>query len=920
MGINKESNLQIVPRQWFDRGEALKVIRHHFQCGSKTIRIATGFFTVRGYNLIRGSARGKQMYILVGLDDPGKERVRKALVEEIMRDLRTGLDVDRRQAVQELVEKMEGGDFRIIDARAKDHHAKLFLIDDAVALVASSNVSQRGMIDAIEAGTVVDDPEAVRVFLSQFDHHFFSPDSIDITQELIEQLRRWLGMATPWQVYLKTLLAIKALDDIEVIRPSYRKPVGYQTDAIARILRQMDDFDGALLVASTGLGKTVIAADVALRLKLSGDIDNVLVIGPDPVRKEWNDHLRPTGVWLEYYNHLALNAANLEHNRHAEELVRTLETLIDQRWLVIIDESHNLRNRYHKRLQDGKINHIEHTAFIRFRQAVIKSGCKVLLLTATPYAKELENINNQLFLLPHAGPSRALLQDFVDDARAWHISDINQLKELPPSSVITTPYVAKHYGHKSDEGIYVDFNGSKMYIPRVILYGVKAPMIIEEEMTRVLDQRVLARKSRKTRNQPIENNARVAWGSSPWAIQEVLEKSITPIEKGGYKVKDFILDEKTRGEYLKPALDLLKKMTYEEDEKLKGILDVLDKCCTSDEKVIVYSERRATIAYLETALKKLRPTLRIASTIEYGGGPGVYKLKTKKVIRKILENFAPIANKNHNPTEEYDLLLATDAYGVGINLQDAKTVINYDLAWTPIEPDQRAGRILRFWKQPRSVNLYVFVPTFLRNSIHKHQSMLAIGRWEKLTYRHTQTRAISEMPTITHQEQVEIDLQSIASEFRITEFGEMDLQAVEDRDSSSIFEHTAILVRHRESAQKIPDDIISAKEYAGQDPLVFVLFKYSEKIHWAIYNLSSKKLMPVSPDIEMLELIQSTETTPTAGIDPNEVEQASEQCIHTWCKSHKVSPVNIYRICSLYIVPKQSKFQELFVPRGQFTK
>lgn len=104
--------------------------------------------------------------------------------------------------MQELVEKMEGGEFRIIDARAKDHHAKLFMIDSAVALVASSNVSQRGMIDAIEAGTVVDDPEAVQVFLSQFDHHFFSPDSIDITQELIEQLRRCLGVVTPWQVYL----------------------------------------------------------------------------------------------------------------------------------------------------------------------------------------------------------------------------------------------------------------------------------------------------------------------------------------------------------------------------------------------------------------------------------------------------------------------------------------------------------------------------------------------------------------------------------------------------------------------------------------------------------------------------------------------------------------------------------------------
>jgi superfamily II DNA or RNA helicase len=117
-------------------------------------------------------------------------------------------------------------------------------------------------------------------------------------------------MLKPWQVYLKTLLAIKTLDEIELIRPSYRKPVGYQTDAIARILRQIEHFDGALLVASTGLEKTVIAADVFYRLKLSGRIDNVLVIGPDPVRIEWNDHMRPTGVWLEYYNHLALNAAN----------------------------------------------------------------------------------------------------------------------------------------------------------------------------------------------------------------------------------------------------------------------------------------------------------------------------------------------------------------------------------------------------------------------------------------------------------------------------------------------------------------------------------------------------------------------------------------------------------------------------------
>lgn len=902
-----------IPRQWFDRGEALKVIRYHFQCGSRLIRIATGFFTVRGYNLIRGSARGKQMYILVGVDDPGKDRVRKALVEEIMRDLRMGLDIDRRHAVQELVEKLEGGDFRIIDARAKDHHAKLFLVDDAIALVASSNVSQRGMIDAIEAGTVVDEPNAVQLFLQQFDHHFFSPDCIDITQELIEQLRRWLGLATPWEVYLKTLLAIKSLETIELQRPSYRKPVGYQTDVIARILRQMDDFDGAILIASTGLGKTVIASDVALRLKQSGSIDNVLVIGPDPVRKEWNDHLRPTGVWLEYYNHLALNAAKLDRNRHAEELVNTLETTLDDRWLVIIDESHNLRNRYHKALQDGKINHKEHTAFIRFRQAVQKSSCKVLLLTATPFAKEIENVNNQLFLLPHAAPNRTLFQDHIDDACAWHINDLNQLKELPPSSVITTPYVAKHYGQKSDAGVFVDFNGQKMYIPRVILYGVRAPMVIEEEMTMILDHRILARKSPRARNQPIENHARIAWGSSPWAIREVIEKSMRSPDEGGYRVKDFIHDEQTRREILKPALERLKLISYEEDEKLQAILTALDQRCKNGNKVIVYSERRATIAYLETALKKLRPLMKVASTIEFVN-IGTYKLKSKKVIRKILENFAPVSNKIHNPTEDYDVLLATDAYGVGINLQDAETVVNYDLAWTPIEPDQRAGRILRFWKFPRSVNLYVFVPVFKLVSFHKHQSMLALNRWEKLTSRHTQARTVLEMPTITHQQLVEIDLQSVAKDQRITEIGELDLQAVEDRDSSAIFEHTATLVRYRDFAQKIPDDIISAKEYDGKDALIFVLFRRLEKIEWAIYNLTDKKLLPMKLDIEMLRIIQSVETTPTTGVDPNIIEQASDRCIQAWCSKSGYSSNEVYRICALYLAPRQfgSMFQNLF--------
>ena len=612
---------------------------------------------------------------------------------------------------------------------------------------------------------------------------------------------------------------------------------------------------------------------------------------------------------MEYFNHLALYAGNLERNKHAEDLVNILENTLDDKWLVIIDESHNLRNRYHKLLADGKINHIEHTAFIRFRQAVDQKNCKVLLLTATPYAKELENVNNQLFLLPHGAPSRALMPEIVPDAHAWHINGLDQLKELPPSSVITTPYVAKHYGQKSEEGVFVDFNGSRMYIPRVILFGVQAPMIIEREMTTILDQRILARNSRKTRNQPIENHARIAWGSSPWALQEVISKAMRSRENGGYKVDDFILTEQDRSEFLSPAYELLKKMNYDQDEKLQVALIAIDRCCANRNKVIIYSERRATLAYLEKAIHALRPQLRVGSTID-NPSTGVYKLKSKKVIRQILENFAPVSNKKNNPTEIFDILLTTDAYGVGINLQDAETVMNYDLAWTAVEPDQRAGRILRFWTNPRSVNLYVFVPVFKLESIHKNVSMLAVSRWNKLTTRHSQSRIISEMPTITHNPMIEIDMQAIASDQRITEIGEIDLQSVDDHDSSAIFEHTATLVKYRDTALTIQDDILSAKEYSGQEELVFVLMRYSEKYYWAIFNNSKKELEPIKLDIEMLDLIKSLDTTPIASIDPNLIEKASNDCIKAWCDKNNRSIDNVLRVCAMYLIPAGSR--ELF--------
>jgi len=61
-------------------------------------------------------------------------------------------------------------------------------------------------------------------------------------------------------------------------------------------------------------------------------------------------------------------------------------------------------------------------------------------------------------------------------------------------------------------------------------------------------------------------------------------------------------------------------------------------------------------------------------------------------------------------------------------------------------------------------------------------------------------------------------------------------------------------------------------------------------------------------------MIQSDELTLTAGVDPNVIEQASDQCIQAWCFKTGNSHAGVYRVCAMYLVPIQSGdlFQSLF--------
>ncbi|RQH24109.1 hypothetical protein D5R40_30145, partial [Okeania hirsuta] len=145
----------------------------------------------------------------------------------------------------------------------------------------------------------------------------------------------------------------------------------------------------------------------------------------------------------------------------------------DEKHLIIIDESQYFRNKV--RARDGKKRH----AFQRLNSAIGEKKAHVLLLTATPYSKEVGDLNNQLHLLPHTAEKKYIKQDgqivmpgMIDDQispQAWKVMDSPEFFEdfmsLPVATVISTSQVAKDFAEKTKEGDYILF-GTKKWIPK----------------------------------------------------------------------------------------------------------------------------------------------------------------------------------------------------------------------------------------------------------------------------------------------------------------------------------------------------------------------------------------------------------------------------------------------------------------------
>ncbi|MFQ4150345.1 SNF2-related protein [Arthrobacter sp. LAPM80] len=364
-------------------------------------------------------------------------------------------------------------------------HAKLYLCHlnatqqiSRKAYLGSSNLTFSGLSGNGELNVDVTDDDATAKLMAWFQDRWSEPFCYEIDSEIIQVINEsWAsGTREPYLVYLK--MAYHLSEDARAGVTEYHPPVSmqeillpFQTEAISIAARHLRRRNGVLIGDVVGLGKTLVGTALAL-LCQEQFRERTLVISPLSLVSNWKSHFNRYGLDGEVMS-----------------LSRVIKDLSDVAWedfqVVLIDESHNLRNR------DGK-------AYAVIKQFIHDSGAKCILLSATPYNKSFADLGSQLRLFLHEDTDlgiqpEALRRSMENDAdflsrvenptslRAFEESSFPEdWQQLMRQFMIrrTKSFIEANYTEQDENGRrFISFtDGRRSYfpktLPRTIEYGI----------------------------------------------------------------------------------------------------------------------------------------------------------------------------------------------------------------------------------------------------------------------------------------------------------------------------------------------------------------------------------------------------------------------------------------------------------------
>jgi superfamily II DNA or RNA helicase len=437
-----------------------------------------------------------------------------------------------------------------------------------------------------------------------------------------------------------------------------------QREAVRRARISLARFRGAMLADDVGTGKTFVA------LAIAAAYANTVVVAPAALSAMWAHAARRAGVTITF--------------RSVESLSRGC-TVAPGHDLVIIDESHHLRNRAAKR----------YTATLDLvREA------HALLLSATPIHNNAAELDAQLAIF--------LGEDAADlDAETRSIAVVRTTAEshAGPRVVVHPPLSVPDVAHILDairalpSPIAAHDGG---HAPELVRIGFLRAWCSSREAAAMMARRAWTRGSRivdylSAGIAPSKRDLRswIGAGEDQLAFVGLLAQG-----------RPAPIDASSARAYVDAASALWTSLLAQhwiDDERARHLSAIV--AAHREVPVLACSQYAATI---DALWARLRLMPGVAALTSRGG-----RIISGPIPREeVFARFAPEATgaRSPHPRERINLLLATDLVSEGLNLQDAGVLVHVDLPWTAARLAQRVGRIARRGSPHATVHTYSLSP------------------------------------------------------------------------------------------------------------------------------------------------------------------------------------------------------------------
>lgn len=262
-------------------------------------------------------------------------------------------------------------------------HAKLYLAfsDDVripvVGFLGSSNLTLAGLSKQGELNIDVMDQDAASKLAKWFDNRWNDSKCLNITDELIQIIdESWASdrLVAPYHIYLKIAYHLSrearaGISEYKLPKVFQKELLDFQQKAVSVAAHHLHKRGGVLIGDVVGLGKTITATALAKMFEEDFFLETLIICPKNLI-----------DMWEGYVHRYQLHAKVISQSM----VQRQLPNLRRYR-IVIIDESHNLRND-------------EGSRYRAIKSYLEENESKVILLTATPYNKSYVDLSNQLRL------------------------------------------------------------------------------------------------------------------------------------------------------------------------------------------------------------------------------------------------------------------------------------------------------------------------------------------------------------------------------------------------------------------------------------------------------------------------------------------------------------------------------------------